>query len=295
MFGRIFVGVDAEGEGDRAAVAAARLQRRFGGELHFVHAVPMFWRSWSAPAMAAWEANKKRSLDASRMATAQRIDAALRAADVRLPNVVDLVEVVEDAPAHALLTRAERSDDLIALGGHRHLGMLHFGATARTVLAKSHCPVWVQPADAAAIERITIGVDLSPQTEAVMETALAVAKAFEARVCLVHAFEPPTLASGVEPYYAIDHLRDESREAFDRFIEATRSSYPGRVDGVFVESEASHALLQRLEGGDLLVVGTHGHSALMRYVLGSTAYRVVKRSEQPTLVVPMPERRFRAE
>jgi nucleotide-binding universal stress UspA family protein len=30
----------------------------------------------------------------------------------------------------------------------------------------------------------------------------------------------------------------------------------------------------------------------MRYVLGSTAYRVVKRAKQPTLVVPMPQRAF---
>jgi hypothetical protein len=31
----------------------------------------------------------------------------------------------------------------------------------------------------------------------------------------------------------------------------------------------------------------------MRYVLGSTAYRVVKHNQQPTLVVPMPENAFR--
>ena len=53
-------------------------------------------------------------------------------------------------------------------------------------------------------------------------------------------------------------------------------------------------MLERSGPGDVVVVGTHGHSGLLRVVLGSSAYRIVKRSHQPVLVVPVPEREFRA-
>lgn len=292
MFDRIFVGVDAEGAGDRAVIAAARLQQRFSGELHFVHAIPVFWRSWSTPAMAAWEAVKQKSIASCKAAFEQRITATLRAADIPARDTPS-VTVVEGTAAEALLQRADRPTDLVALGGHRQMGLLHFGSTARSVLAHAKCPVWIQPCDARDFQRVTVCVDLSTHTQPVLAAAERVATALRLPIRLVHAFETPTLASGIEPYYAVEHLRREARIAFDAFVEKAQKQTSAPMTAEFCEGEASAAILDRIEGGDLVVLGTHGHTGLMRYVLGSAAYRVVKRSQQPTLVVPMPERQFR--
>lgn len=286
MFDRIFVGVDAEGAGDRAVVAAARLRQRFSSELRFVHSIPLFWRSWSTPAMAAWEAVKQKSIASCKAAFAQRIQATLRTADVPVADQDPNVEVIEGTPAEALLQRADRPTDLIALGGHRQLGLFHIGSTARSVLAHAKCPVWIQPHEPRDIQRVTACVDLSPHSRNVVAAAERVATALRLPLRIVHAFESPTLASGIEPYYAVEHLRREASVAFDAFVEATRKETSARVTAEFCDGEPSAAILDRIEGGDLIVIGTHGHSGLMRYVLGSAAYRVVKRSEQPVLVVP---------
>lgn len=292
MFDRIFVGVDAEGAGDRAVVAAAKLQQRFSGELRFVHAIPLVWRSWSTPAMAAWEAVKQKSIASCKAAFEQRITATLRAADVPV-HATPAVDVVEGSAAEALLKRADRPTDLIALGGHRQLGLLHLGSTARGVLAHAKCPVWIQPDGLRDLQRVTACVDLSTGGKAAIGAAERMATALRLPLRLLHAFETPTLASGIEPYYAVDHLRREARVAFDTIVEQTKRETSAQVTAEFCDGEPSAAILDRVEGGDLVVLGTHGHTGLMRYVLGSTAYRVVKHNKQPTLVVPMPESAFR--
>ena len=273
MFSRIFVGIDREGAGDRAAVAAVRLQQRFGSEVHFVHAISMFWRSWSQAAMAAWEATKVQSLAARKQAFVQRLAATLRCHDLPMDDIEGLVEVKEGQPAELLVQKADRPTDLIALGGHRELGFLHFGATARSVLAKAHCPVW---------------------TDTVVRAALELATRLGASLKVVHAFELPTLASGIEPYFAVDQLRKDSMAAFERIVADLRTTYPSRLEAEFSDGEPWQVLQKQSREGDVVVVGTHGHSALLRTVIGSTAYRVCKHSLHPVMVVPMPERAFRS-
>jgi nucleotide-binding universal stress UspA family protein len=294
VFSRIFVGIDREGAGDRAAVAAVRLQQRFGSEVHFVHAISMFWRSWSQAAMAAWEATKVQSLAARKQAFVQRLAATLRCHDLPMDDIEGLVEVKEGQPAELLVQKADRPTDLIALGGHRELGFLHFGATARSVLAKAHCPVWIQSHDFEMLRRVTVGVDLSPQTDTVVRAALELATRLGASLKVVHAFELPTLASGIEPYFAVDQLRKDSMAAFERIVADLRTTYPSRLEAEFSDGEPWQVLQKQSREGDVVVVGTHGHSALLRTVIGSTAYRVCKHSLHPVMVVPMPERAFRS-
>jgi hypothetical protein len=53
------------------------------------------------------------------------------------------------------------SADLIVLGALRRRPAIDFGSTARAVLAKATCPVWVQPGPVGTIRRILVPVDLS--------------------------------------------------------------------------------------------------------------------------------------
>jgi nucleotide-binding universal stress UspA family protein len=51
-------------------------------------------------------------------------------------------------------------------------------------------------------------------------------------------------------------------------------------------------VLERLERGDidLVVMGTHGRSGLSRWVMGSTAEKVLRSSPCPVLTVRTPEK-----
>lgn len=290
MFGRILVGLDADGAGHRAAIAAQRLQQCFDCEVRFVQAISALPLAFSAPAMAAWAANRDRALAASRTLATERLRAEFRLHAFDTSGLDHAVEVVEGTPAAVLAHAADRPTDLIMLGPHRHHGALELGSTARSVLAKSHVPVWIQPQDGIAIRRVICGVDLSPHTQAVLSTAQSLARSFDAALLVVHAFEAPSLAMGVEPFYAVEQIRNDAERAFAGFAAAARAGYDGPFEAEFADGEPSAALLARASTGDVLVVGTHGHSALLRAVLGSTAYRVAKRSTQPVLVVPQRDR-----
>ena len=52
-----------------------------------------------------------------------------------------------------------------------------------------------------------------------------------------------------------------------------------------VEKIISHSEQEKF---DLIVMGTHGHGKLEDAMIGSTARRVVRRSEIPVLVVRLP-------
>lgn len=286
MFGRIFVGLDADGAGHRAAVAASLLQRRLDCELRFVQAVSVLPVSFSAPAMAAWTANREGALAVSRALATERLRAEFRLRALDPSGLDGAVEVVEGAPAAVLANCADRPTDLIAIGPHRRHAGLDLGSTARSVLAKSRVPVWIQPGDPESIRRIVVGVDLSPHSQAVLSTAKSLARSFGVPLLVIHAFESPSLAMGVEPWYAVEQVRNDAERAFRGFAAAARIGHEGGLENEFVEGEPSTVLLERVKPGDVLVVGTHGHSVVLRAVLGSTAYRVAKKSEQPVLVVP---------
>jgi nucleotide-binding universal stress UspA family protein len=40
-------------------------------------------------------------------------------------------------------------------------------------------------------------------------------------------------------------------------------------------------------GADVIVVGSHGHGAMHRFLVGSTADALVRQSDRPVLVVPV--------
>jgi nucleotide-binding universal stress UspA family protein len=56
-----------------------------------------------------------------------------------------------------------------------------------------------------------------------------------------------------------------------------------------VEGHPSEVLLEvaREEAVDLIVMGTHRHSAMGELLLGSTAHRVAQRCRVPVLLVPL--------
>jgi nucleotide-binding universal stress UspA family protein len=286
---RIVVGLELGKLSDQAVARAMGLAREFGARLDVVHGAGVEARGQGA-AREAWFAEHgsgalERARDAARGKLALMVEDPLFAGR----PVDDYLHVSAASGARALVQFARQHEaDLIVIGSHRRRNLIDLGGTARVVLAKSRCPVWMEPAEALRFERVLAPIDLSASTARVLETARSLAARYVVPVRVLHAFVPPELAHGAldAPMSVVGRLIAEERAAVQDLV--TRFDWGALpVETDYVEGEPARAILHLAGPQDLIVMGTHGHSRLARAMLGSCADRVLKQSKGPVLVVPL--------
>ncbi|HEX5718016.1 MAG TPA: universal stress protein [Thermoanaerobaculia bacterium] len=153
------------------------------------------------------------------------------------------------------------------------------------------------------IDMVLIGTSLGEESDQVVRSGLAVARAAGARVFLVHAAQPePPLVGyevGAGPLLDLEQIA-QGEEELRRQIERLGA---GRSDlaGSKVQVGAPHRILIETAeeiGADLIVVGATGSGPFAAELLGSTADRVLRKAPCPVLIVrgelPVPPRRVLA-
>jgi nucleotide-binding universal stress UspA family protein len=137
---------------------------------------------------------------------------------------------------------------------------------------------------------ILVAVDGSPDAEAALTHAAALARDQNARLTLLTAIPPlpatALLASGAAPPRSevIRHYGEALRQA-------TESLPPDvSVTTLLVEASPARALIQRAESGDfdLIVMGSHGHGRLHASLLGCVSQKVLHASPIPVLLARAP-------
>ena len=142
------------------------------------------------------------------------------------------------------------------------------------------------------MKNILVPVDFSEVSAAVIATAESLAEAFSAKVWLIHvaAPDPEFVGFDVGPQSVRDqrasnlrdehrHLQDEAERLRGGGIDATALLIQGpTVEKILAEAE-------RLEA-DWIVIGSHGHGATYRVLLGSVSENVVRGSKLPITIVP---------
>jgi nucleotide-binding universal stress UspA family protein len=140
--------------------------------------------------------------------------------------------------------------------------------------------------------RILHASDFSPASRRAFEGAIALTKANDAELVVIHVLEPVTPWS--EDAYV-------SPRAYDRLLTSARSVAAKRLDALLRKAKAAGVRVAgRLVDGnprdaipraakrshaDLVVVGTHGRTGLGKILLGSVAERVVATAPCPVLTV----------
>jgi universal stress protein A len=140
------------------------------------------------------------------------------------------------------------------------------------------------------ITRILAAVDFSENSNRALESAIALARMFEASLDIVHAFNSPVPA--IYPYDIgiPDALLRDARNAAKELLAADAEKVHAanmEVRTHLTEVPAAGAIARLAEeiGADLLVLGTRGHSGLRHILMGSVAERAVRESPCSVLVV----------
>lgn len=142
------------------------------------------------------------------------------------------------------------------------------------------------------MKRILVGLDGSPHAKMVLESAVDLAARTGAVVVLFRAVgvptEIPAQAYALPPGGLEELMLEEARRSLAEFARSVPEKLLGgtRVDigspfRAICEAATAEAV-------DLIVIGSHGHSALDR-LLGTTAAKVVNHANRSVMVVRTPQ------
>ncbi|MHC4952935.1 MAG: universal stress protein [Planctomycetota bacterium] len=141
---------------------------------------------------------------------------------------------------------------------------------------------------------ILVGIDFSPLNDAVLDVAERLATATGRGLFLVHVAAPDPEFVGYEVGpQAIREVRanellaerDRMKQMADALESRGVTAYTRLVAG-----ETVNTLLDEADshGADMIIVGSHGHGAIHRALLGSIAEGLLRHTKLPLLIVPAP-------
>jgi nucleotide-binding universal stress UspA family protein len=142
------------------------------------------------------------------------------------------------------------------------------------------------------MKSVLAAVDFSDLTDDVIERAALLARSCSARLWLVHvaASDPEFVGYDVGPRSTREaratELRDEHR-TLQAIAERLRAEGLETV-ALLVQGPTVETILEQAAKteADVVVVGSHGHGAVYRVVVGSVTEGVLRKSGRPVLVVP---------
>jgi universal stress protein A len=140
------------------------------------------------------------------------------------------------------------------------------------------------------LKRILVPLDFSANSTRALDYARGLAEKFDAALHLVHVCEVPSMMTPSLDAYAIaysDWRQRLGEEAERQLNTVTATLGNGRVttEVLFGHPAPSIVDAARANRADLIVMGTHGHGAVMHLLMGNVAERVVRTAPCPVLTV----------
>jgi len=151
------------------------------------------------------------------------------------------------------------------------------------------------------IRKILFPTDFSEYSLAALDFAGDLTDRYMAQLHCVHVVDlvdnmllggyMPTM---VIPPVAIDQIEEVAKQNLDDFVKKHFSPIENSIIKKIIIGKPFVEIICycRQENIDLIVLGTHGHSALASMLLGSVAEKVVRKAPCPVLTVRHPEHKF---
>lgn len=155
------------------------------------------------------------------------------------------------------------------------------------------------------INSILYATDLGKHTRPAFRMAVELAKQNNAKIHFLYVIEPVSantaslvnsyLPEGtIEDFYqrSLDDLHEKVNDRIDKFCleELDGKEFPGgKPIADIIEGSPAATIINIAEerNVDIIVMGSHAHSALNNLFIGSVADKVVNRSATPVLLVPL--------
>lgn len=138
------------------------------------------------------------------------------------------------------------------------------------------------------MQNILVPIDFSDNSRRALQAALELRRLSGGRLSLLHVIEPLVVAFGeaLPGDLPTDQERLNTAEAE---MEKLRQSLGAELvsETLVMEGTSWDSICEfaNSRGIDLIVISSHGYKGLKRFVLGSTAERVVRHAECPVLVI----------
>ncbi len=282
---KILLATDLSARCDRALDRAASLATAWQAELIGVHALEQeegFYASLDRR-LPSW----RRRPDPAHIVE----DQLRRDMQHAAPHVTAVAERAE--PTELILRVAKaRGCDLIVTGIARDetLGRFGLGTTVDHLLRRSRVPLLiVKERVRGPYSNIIVATDFSESSRGALEAPIAFFP--DRKLDLFHAYDVPLAGIAGEPPGADDYRAEVAAEAAAFLASAGVAETGRRRFGLLTErghpSELIHQYV-RDRGVDLVVLGSHGRSALLDMFLGSTAKEILSALACDVLVVREP-------
>lgn len=291
---KILLATDLSARCDRALDRAAALAEAWDAALMGVHALEQtddFYATEVERRLPSW----RRPADAVDIVRDQLLH------DMAQTGLSVTAHVEKGDPADIILRTAKmQGGDLIVTGIARDetLGRFGLGATVDRLLRRSRLPLLiVKQRVRAPYGNIVVATDFSEASR----QALLAANAFfpDRKLAIFHAYDAPMAGLTSDPARYQDEYREVAARDCAAFLadagipEERRSSF-----GLIVDHGHPNRLIHqyvRDRGVDLVVLGTHGRSALFDVLLGSTAKEILWSLPCDVLVVREPRSKLEGE
>lgn len=196
----------------------------------------------------------------------------------------------EGDPAETVLNLAEAGDfDLVVTSrkGRNILDRLPIGSVSAKLVRLAREDVLIIPGDAALrLHSILLAHDGSAHAELAARRAIALARAYGARLILATVHELPVEGYAYWPE-VFERLQEDGQRKLEALAVRARSEGARRVETVFRLGRPADELcrLAEEEAVGLTVMGSKGMSGLARLLLGSVAEQVIACGRTPVWIV----------
>lgn len=132
---------------------------------------------------------------------------------------------------------------------------------------------------------ILFPTDFSTCGDAALEYATSLATSLGAKLLIVHAEEHPLAYGGGEMYYGTLEPDTEALRKMLYEVKPHDPAVPFEHRMLLGEPASAIVELAERERIDMIVIGTHGRSGLMRLLMGSVAEQIVRSAPCPVVTV----------